>query len=246
MTYYRYVSAGIESDAEFEELFTSVWKLEKMPPAIQTPVKQENKPAPEQKEIKVEVVAPVEENKVIISQGEEDQDEMMHTEILEYIKQTIRKGGVDTILAFRRDMHKADKNKTGLLEKAVLAEILSHTGSKLNQRNLAKLFRLFDTNSNDKILIKELCNTFIGELNEFRTGIVASLFKQIDKAGKGYIQTTDFTTSYDLSKHPDVISKKRTEKQILAMLLDQLELFFKIIVPLMSSLNFFRCKKKMK
>jgi hypothetical protein len=59
-----------------------------------------------------------------------------------------------------------------------------------------------------------------GQLNERRRGLVHLAFKKIDKDGNGELDVQDIISTYDASKHPDVIAGKRSAGEILREFLD--------------------------
>lgn len=134
------------------------------------------------------------------------------------------------MLSLNRMFLRADKDKSGTLTKEELEDCLMRSGVKLSPRNYEKLFKLFDTNCDGKISHEEFARTVVGEMTPRRAAVVEKAYHKIDKNGDGVIDMNDLVGTYDASKHPDVIAKKKTEKQILAQFLDMLEMHFSIIV----------------
>jgi len=56
-----------------------------------------------------------------------------------------------------------------------------------------------------------------------RKKIVMQAFNKLDKDGNGWIDITDVRGVYDAKKHPDVLSGKKTEDQILQEFLETFE-----------------------
>ena len=155
---------------------------------------------------------------------------MSNTEILDCVKSTLVKGGINTVLTLNRLFLRADKNKSGTLSKEELNDCLSRIGAKLSSHNLDKLFKLFDTDNSGSISHNEFARTLVGEMNEFRTGLVRGVFEAIDKDHSGFIEVGDLVGVYSANKHPDVVAKKKSEKQILAQFLDMIEMYFAVLV----------------
>lgn len=59
-----------------------------------------------------------------------------------------------------------------------------------------------------------------GALNKRRARLVNLAFDVMDKDGSGEIELSDLTDAYDASKHPDVISGKKSKDQVLLEFLD--------------------------
>jgi len=60
-------------------------------------------------------------------------------------------------------------------------------------------------------------------MNDFRKALAMRAFKIMDKDGNGTIDIDDIRGVYNGKKHPDVISGKRTEDEILFEFLDTFE-----------------------
>jgi len=60
-------------------------------------------------------------------------------------------------------------------------------------------------------------------MNQGRKKKVAQVFKKLDKDGNGWIDITDVRGVYNATKHPDVLSGKKTEDQILQEFLETFE-----------------------
>ena len=85
------------------------------------------------------------------------------------------------------------------------------------------LFREFDVNRNGLIEYDEYLRVIRGPMNEYRKGIVGQAFKKLDKDRNGFVDINDITGVYNAKKHPDVISGKRTEQQVLMEFLETFE-----------------------
>lgn len=153
---------------------------------------------------------------------------MTNTEILEKIKGSITKGSVDSIFNFSRSLTRLGKN--GLVSIENLNSVLVKAKIQLTPKNLEKLSNLFVTEETGVIRIQEFVKTVIGEMNLDRTAKIEDLFRRLDKDEDGYISTKEIVTKYDASKNPEVIAKKKTEKQILAQFMDAVDIFFSVIV----------------
>jgi calcyphosin len=57
-------------------------------------------------------------------------------------------------------------------------------------------------------------------LNNRRKALVKLAFNIIDKDGSGTLEANDLLDVYDVSKHPDFISKRKSKDQILKEFLD--------------------------
>lgn len=88
---------------------------------------------------------------------------------------------------------------------------------------IAKLFAYFDVDSSQSIDFTEFVRAIRGEMSMGRKKIVMQAFNKLDKDGNGWIDITDVRGVYDAKKHPDVLSGKKTEDQILQEFLETFE-----------------------
>jgi len=67
-------------------------------------------------------------------------------------------------------------------------------------------------------------------MNEKRKNIVIMAFKKFDRDGNGWIDIEDLKGKFNAAKHPDVMSGKKTEEDILYEFLDTFEQHFALSV----------------
>ena len=80
--------------------------------------------------------------------------------------------------------------------------------------------RLRPQDGNGSIGYEEFLNGLRGHMNERRRGMVMQAFERLDKDGSGVIEPDDIVDAYDASKHPDVISGKKTANDVYREFLD--------------------------
>ena len=68
-------------------------------------------------------------------------------------------------------------------------------------------------------------------MNQFRKGFVAKAFGRIDKDGNGVLNLDDVKGVYNAKHHPDVISGKKSEDEILYEFLDTFEMHYSLNHP---------------
>lgn len=93
----------------------------------------------------------------------------------------------------------------------------------INEENVPTLFDAFDSNRDGTINYDEFLYAIRGELNDFRRGLVEKAFRKLDKDGSGLLDIDDIKDTYNATKHPDVISGRKTEQQILMEFLETFE-----------------------
>jgi len=85
------------------------------------------------------------------------------------------------------------------------------------------LFDYFDVDSSGAISYDEFIRAVRGPMNMTRKKVVAQAFKKLDKDGNGWIDINDVRGVYNGRKHPDVLSGKKTEDNILQEFLETFE-----------------------
>ena len=93
----------------------------------------------------------------------------------------------------------------------------------LSFESVQVLFEAFDINRDGVINYDEFLRQIRGPLNSFRAGLVEKAFHKIDKDGSGILDIADIKGTYNASKHPDVISGKKSEDEILVEFLETFE-----------------------
>merc|ERR1719450_1026385 len=92
-----------------------------------------------------------------------------------------------------------------------------------NQGQVNALFDYFDVDSSGTISYDEFLRSVRGPMNMARKKTVAKAFKKLDKDGNGWIDINDVRGVYNATRHPDVLSGKKTEDQILQEFLETFE-----------------------
>uniref|UniRef100_K3WWY2 EF-hand domain-containing protein n=1 Tax=Globisporangium ultimum (strain ATCC 200006 / CBS 805.95 / DAOM BR144) TaxID=431595 RepID=K3WWY2_GLOUD len=80
----------------------------------------------------------------------------------------------------------------------------------LTDADLRLLFQYFDRDRSGSIDLNEFLVGVRDPLNERRVLFVREAFKRMDKDGNGLLEPSDIVEAYDASKHPDVLSGRKT------------------------------------
>lgn len=117
-----------------------------------------------------------------------------------------------------------DDNNSMSLDKYEFTKAVTDYMLGFSEGQIATLFRTFDFDHSGLIEYNEFIRTIRGPMNPAREAIVMRCFAKMDKDGNGYIDINDIKGVYTASKHPDVMSGKKTENQILQEFLETFEL----------------------
>ena len=149
-----------------------------------------------------------------------------NTEILDFIKASVIKGGATSVFKFVRQAFQSSKSDK--IGKEELEFTLSKLGIPLTVKNIEKIFKLFGAES-DGISTQEFVQTIIGEMEPVRVEAVQKAFSKLS-GNSGEIIIAYMTSNFNMADDPSVLDKKKTEKQVLAQFLDTAEMFFVVIV----------------
>jgi Ca2+-binding EF-hand superfamily protein len=97
---------------------------------------------------------------------------------------------------------------------------MSECALTLSMTELRQLFQYFDKDGSGTINFDEFLNGCRDPMNQRRRDLVMLAFQKMDRDGSGIIDAGDIVGAYNAKKHPDVISGKKTEQDILGEFLD--------------------------
>lgn len=116
-----------------------------------------------------------------------------------------------------------DDNHSMSLDKYEFSKGMSDFGVGLTEGEITILFGKFDSNHNNLVEYDEFLRTLRGPMNESRKALVRKAFTIMDKDGNGYLDYNDLKGVYSGAFHPDVLSGKKTERQVLSEFLETFE-----------------------
>ena len=91
------------------------------------------------------------------------------------------------------------------------------------------MFNAFDLNRDGSIDYDEFLRIIRGDLTPGRLALVRRAYQKLDRDGSGVVDINDIKDVYNASKHPDVISGKKTENQIFNEFLQTFEMHHNIM-----------------
>jgi Ca2+-binding EF-hand superfamily protein len=120
-----------------------------------------------------------------------------------------------------------DDNNNGNLEFAEFKKACKELTLDWPESDIREVFNYFDKNGNGELDYDEFLVGIRGKLNERRTQLVLLAFDVLDRDKSGIIEINDIVNIYDASKHPDVISGKKTKAQVFREFLDNFDVIDK-------------------
>jgi Ca2+-binding EF-hand superfamily protein len=116
-----------------------------------------------------------------------------------------------------------DDNNSKSLDKYEFTKAMTDYMLGFTEGEIQKLFNYFDFDKSGLIEFDEFIRAIRGPMNQNRKKIVGLAFNKLDKDGNGWIDITDIRGVYNAAKHPDVLSGKKVEDQILQEFLETFE-----------------------
>lgn len=91
------------------------------------------------------------------------------------------------------------------------------------------VFNAFDLNRDGTIDYDEFLRMMRGDLTPVRVSLVKKAYAKLDRDGSGMVDINDIRGLYNGSRHPDVLSGKKTEDQVLTEFLETFEMHHNIM-----------------
>jgi Ca2+-binding EF-hand superfamily protein len=144
-------------------------------------------------------------------------------DLVERLRQKLASRGARGIIGLGKQFRIMDDNNSRSLDlyeftKAVKDYMLGFTDAEIKT-----LYAYFDYDRSGTVDYDEFLRTLRGPMNPNRKKLVAQAYNKLDRDRSGYIDINDIKGVYNGSKHPDVLSGKKTEEQILLEFLETFE-----------------------
>ena len=159
-----------------------------------------------------------------INRPPEPQNDSAYQAVLK-LRQVIKLRGTKGIFGIQRLFRLYDKTKSGQIDVNQFSNLCSAYRYNLSQQDIDALFAYFDNQNTGKINYDEVVRAVVGNMNNYRQNLVKRVFASLDRTGSGVVEANDIKNLYNSSRHPEVVSGKRTEEEVLGEWLDNLETF---------------------
>ena len=235
LDYYNYVSMGIEDDLYFVTMIQNSWKIN---PYYSKPSTEEDTKDEDYKNKKRFGAAAAPFGTDMTPPTEDIKKKYFYPELLdkkkeaspiEKFRNTIKKRGIRGVMAMRRAFMIADENDNKTLNLPEFIKFCHDYRIPVVGKDINLLFEEFDKDKSGTINYEEFVNAFVGEMNERRKNLIKILFEGFDKNKTGYVELDEIRNNYSPANHPDVLSGKKTEDEVLAEFLDTLQYHFSLL-----------------
>ena len=173
-----------------------------------TSKKQPQAPAPQPQKPDEKIVQNNLNKKEFLSQDPVEQ-------ILNKIRQKLASRGIEGICSIARNFRIIDDNNTQTIDFNEFKKCCKEFDFGLNDNQIEMAFVSFDRDNTGEIDYDEFLRTIRGEMNDFRKNLVHQVFNKLDINGNGEISFDEIQAKYNPRNHPEVLSGKKTEEEVL-------------------------------
>ena len=145
--------------------------------------------------------------------------------VLFKLRNILKCRGIKGIFGFQRMLKLLDKDNTHTLTQEQIQNLSDSYRLSLSPPEIAMLIANFSQPNTQTLNTDTLLQALIGQLSPFRINLIKQVFASIDVNGSGYISSNDIKSLFNAARHPEVVSNKRTEDEVLGEWLDNFEIF---------------------
>lgn len=132
-------------------------------------------------------------------------------DLAEKLRAKLASRGARGIIGLGKSFRIMDDNNSRSLDMYEFTKALKDYMLGFSDGEIKTLFQFFDVDSSGAIDYDEFLRALRGPMNPNRKKIVLQAYKKLDRDGNGYVDINDIKGVYDASRHPDVISGKKSE-----------------------------------
>lgn len=136
-------------------------------------------------------------------------------DLLMKLRTKLASRGARGIIGLAKQFRIMDDNHSLSLDKYEFSKAMADYMLGFSEGEIQTLFGYMDYDRSGLVEYDEFLRSIRGPMNQNRKRIVAKAFAILDKDEGGFIDINDIRGVYTANKHPDVISGKKTEQQIL-------------------------------
>ena len=144
-------------------------------------------------------------------------------DLVERLRTKLASRGARGIIGLGKQFRIMDDNNSRSLDLYEFTKAVKDYMLGFSDGEIKTLFNYFDVDRSGSVDYDEFIRSLRGPMNPARRKLVAQAYNKLDKDGSGYIDINDIKGVYSAKTHPDVLSGKKTEEQILLEFLETFE-----------------------
>ena len=141
-------------------------------------------------------------------------------EIINQIREKLASRGISGVCSVARNFRIIDDNNTQTIDYGEFKKCCKEFDFGLSDKQIQLAFASFDRDNTGEIDYDEFLRTIRGEMNDFRRNLVNKVFNKLDINGNGEISFDEIQAKYNAKNHPEVLSGRKTEQQVLKEFMD--------------------------
>ena len=155
--------------------------------------------------------------------------QIINEDPLDILRKKLKERGTRGIMSLRRTFMINDINNTHTTNLNDFQKYLLNYRIDIPKNQINQIFNLFDNNRKGEIDYEIFTQNLIGDMNDYRKNIVKKIFQNLDVNNENVINLMDVRLCYNASKHPEVLSGKKTEQEKLSEFLDSIDYHFNLL-----------------
>ena len=140
--------------------------------------------------------------------------------ILNQIREKLASRGIKGVCSIARYFRVVDENNTQTIDFKEFKKCCEQFKLNLTDEEIKIAFVSFDRDNTGEIDYDEFLRTIRGEMNDFRKNLVNQVFNKLDINGNGEISFDELQAKYSAKSHPEVLSGRKTEDEVLKEFMD--------------------------
>ena len=144
-------------------------------------------------------------------------------------KKIIKQRGTRGIMSLLRYFMISDDSYNHTINFDLFDQYFKDYRIPISEEDEKKIFEKFDINKNGLINYDNLANEISGDLNDFRQDLIIKIFEKFDPNQSGFAYLSDIRNGFNEKNHPDVLSGKKNEQEVLSEFLDNLDYHFNLL-----------------
>jgi Ca2+-binding EF-hand superfamily protein len=140
--------------------------------------------------------------------------------VLNQIREMLASRGIKEVCSIARYFRVVDENNTQTIDFKEFKKCCEQFQLNLTEDEIKMAFVSFDRDNTGEIDYDEFLRSIRGDMNDFRKNLVNQVFNTLDINGNGEISFDELQAKYSAKNHPEVLSGRKTENEVLKEFMD--------------------------